>query len=121
MVYLREAGALTKEQVAAHGGVKTRLFGLAGGAATILIVVAAQAMDGQFIGRQLAALDSRSPQTWRAALRSLKAYPICGHHRCRQLVCRRLSWRFSPTRIPAQLAGAFKQAYGMTASDACGT
>ena len=128
VTYLVEAHALTKEQTAAQGRLKTGLFALVGGVAAISIMIAAQVIDSRWIQTQVAALDKQAPETWQAPLRALNAYPLCLRKRCRQLVCFHLSRQLYPAlppdsitwhNVPGSIDDAFKQAYGEPVREAC--
>jgi hypothetical protein len=97
--YLGEALALTSDQAARHGEMKTTLFGVAGAAAAVSLVIAAHILDSRFVNARVAAVDRQAPATWEADLRSLNAYPLCMRERCRRLVCRHLHGRTPPGAI----------------------
>lgn len=99
LTYLREALALTGDQAARHGRRRTALFGVAGAATAVSLVIAAHVLDSRFVNARVAAVDRQAPATWEADLRSLNAYPLCMRERCRRLVCRHLFGRTPPGAI----------------------
>jgi len=78
VTYLTQASALTKRQVAVHGGRKTRIVALAAAAMAAAIVIAAQAIDSRFIHVRVGALNKETPQTWQVTLQFLNAYHCAG-------------------------------------------
>jgi hypothetical protein len=118
IAYLGRAHALTKAHATAYGPLQAGLVATAGAVTAALVVIAAQAMDSRFIDSQLAALGSRVSGTQRLALQALMAYPLCGRHRCRHLVCHRL---LQKRAVPASLNAAFKETFGAPVRDVCGS
>jgi len=128
LTYLGEARALTVDQVARHGRLKIALFGLAGGVTAVSLAIAAQALDSHFLAARVAALDQQAPEAWHARLQSLNAYPLCLRYRCRRHVCSHLYGQFGqdPSMLftegsdfPGEIGSAFRQAYGLSVSEAC--
>jgi hypothetical protein len=118
ITYTREACVLTRQQAAAHGAVKTGLAAIAGSLTATCIVAGAQILDSRFVATRLAPLDTKDPETWRAALAFFKAYPLCGRMRCRRLVCERLRRQFhqpgeSWLAVPVPIDIAFTEVFGV--------
>ncbi len=121
--YVRAARALTKAQASLTGQAGDRSIRALGAFAAGLMVVMAELADFAIIDTRLAALNTKAPATWDAALRSLRSYPLCGY-RCRELTCRHLSRQFGETQSgdlnsPRELDDAFKQSFGRYATSYC--
>src|SRR5262249_6788286 len=128
LTYLGGARARTREHAALYGRARTALVGLAGAMVAVSVVVGAHVADNRLVAARLSQLDGKAPETRRAALQALHAYPLCGRTRCRQLVCSRLVREFPTSQtdsggpfVPPEIDDAFQQVYGVSVAVACGT